>query len=202
MELYSMLLLLHICGAVGIFAALGIEAVALTRLRRADGPTEARTWLGTLPIAGRVSQMTMVSLVVTGLWMTIGWWGPEPWAMASLAGAVVIGVLGGGVSRRHATRLGEVLRVDSGATLSQVSRSLRSSPTLMASFWVRMALGAGILVLMTLKPGLVASIVTVLGALALGSVLGLAPVFTGVGARGQRQEVANPEGGGARERAR
>lgn len=43
MTFYSMLIFLHVLGAVGLFAAWGIEAAGLSHLRQAHTADQART---------------------------------------------------------------------------------------------------------------------------------------------------------------
>jgi hypothetical protein len=178
MHVYSLLIFFHVLGAVGMFAALGIEAAALAQLRRSRTTAEARTWAGLLALPSRIGPITLLALLVTGVWMMARTWGPQPWIQASLTGIVVMAFVGGIVSRRGARRLREILAADPGAELQDAFRPARSTQALAASFRLRLAVATGILALMTTKPGPVGSLIILIAALAAG-LLAIVPLSTG-----------------------
>ncbi len=65
MTLYQLLVFLHVLGGVGIFVALGIESVSLSRLQSSAAPVEARVWMGFLKVPGRLGPIAMLTLVAS-----------------------------------------------------------------------------------------------------------------------------------------
>lgn len=152
MSSYPLVVLVHVLGTVGIFAAIGVEVASLERLRRATTPQEARLWLGLLALPERLGPMSMVMTLVSGVWLMAAAWGRQPWLASSIIGLVGMGVLGGVVTLRRTRRLRGALVVDTGSDLTGALRSLLSGGALTASLRLRIAIGVGILGLMTLKP--------------------------------------------------
>ncbi|HEX6536479.1 MAG TPA: hypothetical protein VF041_17945 [Gemmatimonadaceae bacterium] len=169
MSLYPLLVFLHVLGAVGMFAAWGIEAIALSQLRRAVTVEQARTAMGLSRGAVPVGPAGMLVALVTGLWMMGVRWGLRPWMVAALAALVLIVVVGIVVARRAVPPLTAAL----GRESDPLAGSVRvTSGPLVASLQFRVAMGIAILALMTVKPG-------GLGSLAIMA----AAVVTGLGLR-------------------
>lgn len=169
MNSYSLLIFLHVLGAVGMFAAWGIEAVTLRRLRQAVTTGEARTCAQQFRKQGPLGPVAMLTALGTGIWMMVARWGPQPWMTASLAAVAAIVVIGIVLARRGMSRLDTAL-VDESERLPAHFAALTGS--LVASLQLRIALGVGILGLMTMKPG-VSGALAIMGA-ALVSGLGVA----------------------------
>jgi hypothetical protein len=176
MSLYQFLIFIHVLGAMALFVAIGIEAVALGRLRRAETPADARVWLGLSRLPGRVGPIAMLTALASGAWMMKVSWGYQAWIAGALAAMVGMAVIGAVVSLRRMRRLRAALHAESG-----LSEALRSSPALVTSLRLRIALGVGILALMTMKPSDHATAILVLATAVLAASIPLAtrPVNTG-----------------------
>jgi hypothetical protein len=153
MTLYQLLVFLHVLGAVGIFVALGIETISLGRLQSAATPVDARVWMGLLKLPGRLGPIAMLTTLVAGMWMMAQVWGYQPWIVSAFVGLVGMAALGGVISLRGARRLRVALAGETGPELSDAFRSIRSGTALTASLRLRIAIGIGILGLMTIRPG-------------------------------------------------
>jgi hypothetical protein len=137
------LLFIHVVAAMGTFAALGIEALALAQLGRASGGDTERAAVAALGSSRRVGGASMLVLVLTGLGLAAKYWQWQgAWIGSGLAGLVAIGLVGGLMSGRGAP---------------------------WTSFAIRAALLMGVVYLMTVKPGRVVS----LGVLGAAVVVGL-----------------------------
>jgi hypothetical protein len=152
MSLYQFLIFIHVLAAVGLFVAIGIEAVSLARLRRAETPADARVWLGLFRLPGRLGPVAMLTVLASGAWMMKVSWGYQPWIAGALLAVVAMAVIGGAVSLRRMRRLRAALAAETGPGLSNATRAARSGPALVNSLRIRIALGVGILGLMTMKP--------------------------------------------------
>jgi len=170
MDLYPLLIFLHVLAAVGLFASIGIEVVALGRLGSAATVDAARMWIGLLRTLFPL--VAMLTIVVTGIWMSIVRWGDQAWIGASLLAIVGMAVVGA-VTTRRLRRMSTALTSESGPGLSRTFRALQSSATLVASLWLRVAIGIGILALMTVKPDALGSIAILAAAVGSGLVAGL-----------------------------
>jgi hypothetical protein len=97
-------------------------------------------------------------------------------------------IAGGAVTGRHMRRVVSALAEEKGSLLTEDFRSVRASAALTASLRVRIALGIGILALMTVKPaGAGASAIILAAALVAGLVAGV--VLPAAGRPGRATEA-------------
>jgi hypothetical protein len=174
MSLYQLLVFLHVLGGVGIFVALGIESISLGRLQSAAAPVDARVWMDLLKVPSRLGPIAMLTALVAGIWLMAQGWGRQPWIVSALVGLVGMAALGGVISLRGARRLRVALAGETGPELSDGFRSIRSGTALTASLRLRIAIGIGILGLMTIKPGAAGSLL-ILAAAALSGLVASIP---------------------------
>ncbi len=168
MSTYAILVFLHVLGGVGVYVALGIEAVALGGLRRAETPGDAGVWLRLHALPGRLGPAALVMALASGIWMTVVAWGHQPWIFSAFLGMVGMAIAGGAVTGRATRRLRAALAAEGGTALSSAFRTARASGALVASLRVRIAIGLGILGLMTLKPEAAGSAAILAAALVAG----------------------------------
>lgn len=168
MSTYSLLVFLHVLGGVGIFVSLGIEALALPRLRGAVTRTEAGTWLGMLAWPRRIGSVSMLAMLATGIVMMLDAWGPQPWIQTALITVVLAGVTGGVITGRGMRRIGAAFAGETEERLSPAFRSALAGAALTVSLRLRLAAAVGILGLMTIKPALAGSVVIMAAAITVG----------------------------------
>src|SRR5216683_2903605 len=152
MTLYSVLLFVHVVSALGIFAALTLEAVALVHLRRATTASEARLWIEFAPGLPALAIGSLVFLLLSGILMTVqmsGW--TLAWPRVALGALILIRPLGGITGRRM--RAIRQACAGNNPIESDLLRKL-SDPFLKFSMNIRIALVLGIVLLMTAKPEL------------------------------------------------
>jgi hypothetical protein len=148
------LLFVHIISAMGAFAALGMEAFALTQLRRAPDGATARAALAALGPSQRIGGLSMLVLLLTGIPLaTMYWRWQGSWIGLGLAGLVAIGATGGLMTGRRVSRLQKSLG-EVGVRTSLIG----SLAVLRTSFMIRAALLPAVVYLMTVKPGRVVSL--------------------------------------------
>ena len=151
MSVYSISLFLHIVGALGIFAALGLEWAGLINLRRATEAGQVREWVKLLAAPRFVGGPAGLITLVTGIYMSATRWGPQGWIIVGLAGMVLIAVLGAGVSGRRAGAIARAIPVGGGPIPATLARQLHD-PVLIRWLRVRTALFLGIVFLMSTRP--------------------------------------------------
>lgn len=172
MSFYSLLIFLHVLGGVGLFAAIGIEAVALRRLERAAGVDQALVLTALLSDSTQIAVFTMGLTFVAGVWMMAIQWGPEPWIVAALAAFAVMAIIAVGVTRPAIRRLVVKLR-DGSDGLPPDFSTFVARGSLMAAHSLRAALAVGILGLMTIKPDVFGSSAIVGAAAVMGIAMAL-----------------------------
>lgn len=167
MTVYSIALFLHVVGALGIFAALGVEWAAAGALRGAADVAQARPWIGVLRSSGRLGGPSGAIILVTGIYMgtTIG--GRQAWIGLGFLGLVFLAI-GAGIAGR---RVAVVARdLDTPSMKRDTQRFRLQDPVVLASIRLRTAVATGVVFLMTSKPPVGLS----LGVMGVALVVGLA----------------------------
>jgi hypothetical protein len=165
---YRLALFFHILGAFGLIAALAIEAISLPGLRRALRAEDARPSLTGMRVNRIVGPLSVVLILVTGLYMTATSWGPQGWIVVALGTVVLVAVLGAFLTGTRMARIGPRIFEATGAIPAELAAMLQD-PVLLVSARIRLALVIGVLFLMTVKPTFVPSLI----AIAVAAVLGL-----------------------------
>jgi hypothetical protein len=166
---YSTLLFLHVLGALGFFAALGLEWAGLRHVRRATATGQAREWLGMAAAAGRVGGASMAALVATGAYMMATAWGRVVWLSVTVGAVVLMAVLALAITRpRMAAALRSVR--DAQERLSSASARSWGGGVLWMSLQLRLGIAVAIVFLMVVKPGITIGVTAV----AMGALLGFA----------------------------
>ena len=88
MSLYSISVFLHVVGALGIFAAIGLEWAGLANLKRATDTSQVREWLRLLAAPRTVAGPSALLVLVSGIYMTAvrwvrrggSWWRSPAWS--------------------------------------------------------------------------------------------------------------------------
>ncbi len=172
MEFESIVLFLHIAGAVGIFVALGLEWTGLRQLRGATTFDYARSWMGTLKNVRRSGLASMLATVVTGIYMTVTDVGPEAWIIVTMGSLALVIILAQVLTAPRMAGIGRALFMGNG-NLSAAYRSLTSNPVLWISIQTRVAIALGIVFLKIAQPGWAGSLLTISVAIVLGVVSAL-----------------------------
>lgn len=142
MTLYSIALFFHISGALGVFAALALDWVGISALRRARTADQVREWAGVYRIIRGLGIASLVALLIFGLYMTAVTWGPTGWIGIGFLSLLFIAALGavGGI------RLSRILTLagrGQGFLAEEVRAQLRS-PLFVASVRARTAVALGV----------------------------------------------------------
>ncbi len=164
MNLGDFLLLVHVLGAIGYSAGTLISLFGLSALRRVRRVEQARVLLGLMELPGPVSGVSLLLVVVTGLYMTITTWGWQTgWIDVALGSLVVLLMPTGavmGTRRRAIAKL--VNEMPDGPLTEGLEQKIRD-PLFGTSTILLNGLLAGIIFLMVVKPVLVTSLI-VMGA--------------------------------------
>jgi hypothetical protein len=173
---YSVALFLHVVGALLLMAVVTLNGLSLIRARRAvtgDQVKDAMTLAGISRIAGPIS---LVVLLIPGLYMTATNWGWVPWILVALAAYVAVAALGA----TYGIRLGMVARAaaaEGGPLTPDLSGRLRA-PLLLTAWLLSVALVVGVVFLMTVKPGLPGALLAIFASVLVGMVAAI-PAWRG-----------------------
>lgn len=172
MNIYSIALFLHIVGALGFFISLGLEWTGLRHIGSARTPELVGQWMPIFKSTRRLGIVSMLAILVTGLYMTLRFWGGAGWIIVTL-GALVLGVvLTLALTGPRMAAVGRALSKEHGP-VSQTFQALTNHPILWISIQTRVAIALGIVLLKIIKPDLGGSLVTIAIAIVLGLVSAL-----------------------------
>jgi hypothetical protein len=151
MSLHSIAAFLHVLGALGLFAALGLEWAAVQNLRRAVTTGQVLEWVRLMGARRFVGGVSALTLLVTGIYLRATW-GGQAWIGLGFLGLLLVAGLGGPITGRRMREVAGALPAEDGPTPAALGRRLRD-PVLTISLWLRTALSLGIVFIMTTKPG-------------------------------------------------
>ncbi len=171
MNAYSFVLFLHIAGVLGISVAVGLELTGLLQIRSAVRPEQVRGWMVILKSVRKVGFASMLTTVITGIYMTLAIWGGVAWVLVSIGALVVVIALAQVLTAPRMAAIGRTLAT---APTAPSFHSLASHPLLWVSIQTRIAIVLGIVLLKTAKPDWGGSIAIIGVAIALGIVSALA----------------------------
>ena len=166
MNVYSIVLFLHIVGALGLFVALGIEFLTVSRLRSAVTAEQAREWLSVLGSVRVIGPLALVTILVPGLYMAATSTGWQGWNVAAIAAMVVMAALGGSNGAR-VPGIGRSIGPLRGA-LPAGARARVRDPLVWSSILIRIGIALGIVLDMTVKPDLLGAVLVLIAFALLG----------------------------------
>lgn len=179
MNIYSIVLYLHIVGALLLFVAMGIEFVTVSRLRSTVTAEQARDWLSVLGSIRVIGPVALVAILVPGLYMAATSAGWEGWNILALVAMVGMAALAGSSAARTPA-IGRSIGPLRGPLPPDARAGLRDR-IVWSSILTRIGIGLGVVLLMTAKPDLVGSIVTLVAFAAAGVAVAFATSGTAPG---------------------
>ncbi len=183
--MYEVVLFLHIVTVAAAFFGMGIIASALMRLRRIRDRASALSAVSGAAAAGKVMPLATVSLLLTGAYMTHARWSwTSPWIDVSIAGLLIVTVMGAGVIGSRERALHRELHAAGNGPIDTAATVRMCDPMLFAGAMAEVGLVCAVMFVMVVKPSLVAAIVVVGMGIGCGAVAGLtalsrAPVLRG-----------------------
>jgi hypothetical protein len=171
MDLYQLLLFLHISGAAILFLGLGMEGILINNLKNSSSTGQAVSWVGTLKMLRAAFSLSAILLLLPGIYLALKNWGMTAWI---IIGIVLLFLLAGwgSVTGKKLKGILFSLSKDDEPLQNDVKAKL-SDPSLVKSFRIKLTLALGIIFIMTLKPDWIGSIVTILAALVIGVLFNL-----------------------------
>ena len=164
---YSVASFLHVISALGFFVTLGLEWTSLRHLRRATTSGQVLEWMRLPAEMGQLGMISMLTLLATGFYMMAIAWGAVGWIIVALGAIVLMILLSMILTRQRMAVIGKTASIERGPVSPALSHLLHDS-VLTVSLQTRVAMAVGIVFLMTVKPGLDGSLLTIVVAIILG----------------------------------
>ena len=159
MNYYVVAKLVHIIGALGFFIALGVEWFSVWTAVHAKTSEQVRERLYISTIARKFGPLSMLAILLSGFTMMaiarIG----SPWLIVAFGALLVMVGLGLALTAPRMKAIGQALTSEHGPLSSTLHRLLHDSQ-LWFSLRMRLSLALGIVFLMTVKPDLAGSLIT------------------------------------------
>ena len=176
MNSYSIIaLFVHIVGALGVSVALGLEWTGLRQIRTAMLPEQVRTWMDMFNSLRKVGFISMLTTVITGIYMIVTYWGGKPWIIVTMGSLLLVIALAQVLTAPRMAAIGGALPMEKGS-VSQTFHNLVNQPILWISIQTRVAIVLGIIFLKIAEPGLGGSLLAIGVAIVLGVASAL-PMF-------------------------
>ncbi|MDI6694235.1 MAG: hypothetical protein QME21_04255 [Anaerolineales bacterium] len=172
MNIYSIVLFLHITGALGFFVTLGLEWTVLRQIRNATTSEQVRAWMSLSNGTRRLGMVSMLTIVIAGFYLMAAAWGGVAWLIVALGAVVLLMALLYTLTRPRMAAIGRAMTAEKGP-VSYTLQNLANDPLLWISIQTRVAIALGIVFLMTVKPGLGGSLLTIGIAIVLSLALSL-----------------------------
>ncbi len=166
-------LFLHITGGLGLFVSLGLEWTGLAQIRSATLHEQVSSWLSIIKNSHTLSVVSILTLVLTGVWSMAEEWGLVAWIIVALVALVLMIALSVVLTNPRMRVIRQAFVTEKKPVL-QTFRNLAGQPLLWISIQTRVAIALGIVLIMTAKPELILSLLII----GVATVLGLASAIS------------------------
>ena len=172
MNVYSIALFVHFVSTLVFFVALGLEWIGSRQIRRVTPSEQVRVWMRILNSARKIGFASMLTTVLSGIYMMATVWGPVAWIIVTMVSLVLLIALSLALTGPRMAAVGRALAKETGQ-VSQTFQSLAHQPLLWISIQTRVAITLGIVVLKTARPEIGGSLLILGVAIVLGLALSL-----------------------------
>jgi hypothetical protein len=172
--LYTLALFVHIVGAIGAFVGVSVWLFTAMALRRAQSVGQINALSGLIQPSGVLTIVSIVLLGVAGFYMAITVWGERAtWIIVATIGFLILAPFGAFVIDPRLRALARAAAALPDGPLPTAVAARANDPLISIGLYTYIGVLLGIVFLMTNKPALVDSIVTMVIATALGLAAGL-----------------------------
>lgn len=173
MNLYTIVLYLHVVGALSFGAGALISLVGLQSLHRAQRVAQVRSILGLMSLSGPIIGISMLVNIAAGLYMTAEAWGWQTaWINVAIVSVVLYFAVGAVMGTRRNAIVNLIDDMPDGPLPQPVVQRIHD-PLFGTAVYMMLALLLGIVFLMTAKPALNSAIITMVVAAGVGVIAGL-----------------------------
>jgi hypothetical protein len=164
--LYKIALFLHVTGALMLCASITIEWLFIINIRKAKTAERIDELVFNYSKAGRVGDIGAILILLPGIYMMVTVWDDARWAILGLFGLILIAIIGGITIGRKMKKTRELIKSENN---SLEALALLKDNSLWLSIKIRTAIFFGVIFLMTVKPQLAGSIITIAISIMLGA---------------------------------
>ncbi len=174
MNLYTIVLFLHIISAIGVCIGVSVLLLGVALLRRAQRVEQVRSTLAFVMTAFPIAEFSMLLLLAAGFYLALSAWSlGTSWIAVTLVSLLLMIALVAALIRPRMRAIVMATReIPDGSFPSQLSKRIHD-PVLFTVLLIQAVLLLGIVFLMTTKPELANSIIVMVVALVLGLALGV-----------------------------
>ena len=160
MSIYSIILFVHVIGAIGYFLGIGILLFILLGLRRAQRVEHVRALIHLNDLSAPFSAASAVLLLVTGLYLALTAWSLlTSWILVALISLLLMVPTSAAlIAPRRSAIVKQLAREAPGGELSRALERHLDDPVLTKVCTTVLTLLLGLVFLMTTKPDLVGSL--------------------------------------------
>lgn len=171
MNLYTIMLFIHVSGAICLFIGFGIWLFGIVRVARASHVEQVRTLAGLMLMVRLVVPASALLVIAAGLTMALTAWGLQTgWIAVSLGSLAIIGPMGTWVIDPKVRAIAALAHTLPDGPLPAALAVRIHDSVLRLTMHMLIAMLFGIIFLMTIKPALTSAI----GAMVVSALLGLA----------------------------
>ena len=169
MNLFSIVLFVHVLSAIALFIALALEGTILFRLRSAKALGPLQFFVRASRRLGVIYAPAFVGILFGGIYLALQLGSHAAWIPLALGATILMLLVGGLATGRTMSRLQKALSKEA-ASFESISAQVRGK-LLALSYGFRAGLAVGIVFLMSATPGLIPSITALVVASFLGILL-------------------------------
>jgi hypothetical protein len=174
MSIYTIVLFLHISGAIGYFVSIGTWLFGLMSLRRAQRVEQVRALAHLVGLTGPLFGISVLLILVAGLYMAFNAWSLQTgWIAVALVSLILMAPLGTALIEPRRRTIERLAREAPDGSLPRSLEQRIYDPVLLTALQTIAVLLFGIVFMMTTKPSLAGSLIVIIVALALGLASGL-----------------------------
>jgi hypothetical protein len=166
--LYKLALFLHVAGALLLCSAIVIEWLCVINIRKMKNIENVKEWVSNYLKLTILGPAVIGLILISGIYMMIVVWHDTAWIIFGFIGIILIAVIGGSIIGRKMRIINKMIPNEN--NISGRLEPLLTDKAFLFSIKIRTAIFIGIIFLMTYKPELAGSIITLITSIVLGFV--------------------------------
>jgi uncharacterized membrane protein len=172
-SLYTVILFVHIVGAIGYFLGIGLWLFILLSWRRTQCVEQVRSLLHLNDLSAPFAAASAVLLLGTGLYLALTAWSLlTSWILVALISLLMVPTSAALIAPRRSAIVKQLAREAPGGELSGTLEQHLDDPVLATACTTVLTLLLGLVFLITTKPNLAGSLIVMVVALLLGLAAG------------------------------
>jgi hypothetical protein len=196
MSIYTIVLFVHVSGAIGYFAGIGIWLFGLSAMRQAQRVEQVRALVHLIGLTGPLFGISVLLLLGAGLYLALTAWSLlTGWIAVGLISLLLLAPLGTALLEPRRRSIDRQAREAPDGPLPEVLARSIHDPALLTAVQTLTVLLLGVVFLMTTKPELLGSLI----AMAVALILGLAWSVLTTRTRGTRRQEMEAAATGTQE---